>query len=145
MTQGHVWCRLPGSGSPPGMLTHGPAPRAVLWFQGRALAFPGVASQAHQLLGQATYLNPGRKALTITGLPQVKTAHSESQDRQSSGPRCLPHANPGAWPHSLTVLSKEGLRERQPTCGSSRGWRNLCDLTLHSNFKGHSGEEPTLI
>ena len=101
------------------MLTRRPAPRAVLWFQGRALTFPGVASQAHQLLGQATYLNPGRKALTVTGLPQVKTAHSESQDRESSDPRCLSHASPGglprgAWPHSLTVLSKEGLREMQP-------------------------------
>lgn len=73
-TQGHAWCCLPGSSGPPSMPTRRPSPWASLWFQERATTLPGEAFQPHWLLGQAAYLSK-KKALTVTGLPRVKTAH----------------------------------------------------------------------
>lgn len=70
---------------------------------------PGVASQPHQLLGRAAYLNPGRKALTVTRLPQVKTARSESQDTELLNLTCLPHPILGACPGAAVL---RGAHER---------------------------------
>lgn len=62
--------------------------------------------QPHRLSGQAAYLNPGRKALTVTRLPQAKTAPFRIRGlkvfKSKKPPTCYyVGLAPGTWPYHL--------------------------------------------
>lgn len=141
-TQGHAWCCLPGSSGPPGMLTRRPSPGASLCFQERAATLPGEASQPPWLWGQAAYLNPGRKALTVTGLPPVKTAHFTITGRRVFRPN-------GPLPCHCRGLS-QGPALTAPPCrlerdeaayGASHGGASGSGVARWGLFVGTSGSD----